>query len=90
VRLTYQQLLGRRVVDCDDRHVGRIVDVYARSDDDKTVHVAGLLVGERALLQRIGRDRWHLKPKDIPWSAVADIDDETIHLRVRSDELSRS
>lgn len=90
MRVTYQQLLGRRVVDCDNRDVGRIVDVYARSDDGKTVHVAGLLVGERAFLQRVGRDRWHLKPKDIPWSAVAQIDDEAIYLTVSSDELRRS
>jgi sporulation protein YlmC with PRC-barrel domain len=87
MRMTYQQLLGRRVIDCDERPVGRIVDLYARSDDDKTVHLAGLLVGERAFLQRVGRDKWHLKPKDIPWNMVAHIDDATIQLRVPSDQL---
>ncbi|NJC72285.1 hypothetical protein HC031_21570 [Planosporangium thailandense] len=89
MHLTYHQIVGRRVVDRDNRPVGRVVDLIARSPDDRTIRVTGLLVGRRALIQRIGRDRWNLHPVVVGWSEVADLDDEHIRLRTRRDDLRR-
>jgi sporulation protein YlmC with PRC-barrel domain len=88
MRITYHQILGRRVVDRDDRHVGHVVDLIADSHNDH-LQVIHLLVGQRALAQRIGCDQWNLHPITVPWTLIAQLDEDHIRLRIPREQLHR-
>lgn len=55
-RLAVSELIGTLVVDPAGRRLGRVRDVMAvrRRDSDERWRLDGLLVGRRALLQRVG------------------------------------
>lgn len=76
-RIRYHELLRREVVDSEGVRLGRIVDLVAVPVDDGTMRVTTLLVGYRALFERIvtgvlaGR---RLPELEIPWSLVRSMD----------------
>jgi sporulation protein YlmC with PRC-barrel domain len=80
MRLTYHDLVGSRVITDDGRRLGRVVDVVACPVDDHTLRITGLLVGYRALVQRIGRRRSRMGRIEVPWSQVAAIEGHRIRL----------
>ena len=47
-------LLDRQILDRDGRPVGKVDDVELDTDDNHTLYVAALLVGQQALGERIG------------------------------------
>lgn len=85
MRLSYHDLVGRRVIDPNGASLGRVVDLTAEAEGDRLV-VTTLLIGPRAFLPRIG-----FMPKggaggspfrEVAWRAVARIDDA---IRLRPD-----
>jgi sporulation protein YlmC with PRC-barrel domain len=92
MRVRYGELVGRRVVDAEGARVGRVVDLVAAPADDRTLRVTALLVGYRALFERIvtgvlaGRRVHEL---EIPWSLVRSVESD-VRLSVRRAELPDS
>ena len=72
-RGAFSSLVGCPVVDQSGRSLGRVFEARARRDRDGGVVIEELLVGRRALWQRLrgpGPDA-----HGIPWDAVAEIDE---------------
>ncbi len=82
MRLLYHDLVGKHIVTTDGRDVGGIADLRAEPRDGK-LRVVSLLVGPRALVERIGSG---VPAAEIPWSLVHRIG-ELVELRVTSAEL---
>jgi len=77
VRVRLHDLLGRRVVDCERRRLGRVVDVRASRHEDE-LRVDALLVGTRAGLARVMQTRWVERRRlrvTVPWEHVDALDD---------------
>lgn len=76
-RIRYHELLRRVVVDSEGVRLGRIADLVAVPEDDRTMRVTALLVGYRALFERIvtgvlaGR---RLPELEVPWSLVRSVE----------------
>ncbi len=83
MRITYHELIGKRVVTADGQDIGRLADLDAEADGDK-LRVVKLFVGPGALLQRIAFKVG--SSRAIPWDAVARID-KRVELKLRRDEL---
>lgn len=90
MRLRYSQLIGMKVIGADGARIGRIHDLLAEPRGE-ALCVATLLVGERALMQRISfrmrRRLSALQPRGVPWSQVDRIEGRVVRLRVTRDEL---
>jgi sporulation protein YlmC with PRC-barrel domain len=84
MRLTISQLLGMPVVDARGETRGHVHDVRARRADDGGWEVAGLVVGARGVLARLGARARTSRPDDsdiVAWDDVIAIDDDAIRLR---------
>lgn len=66
--LRLQQLMGRRVVGADGRHMGRVVECLAEADGDE-LRVVGLLVGPGAWITRFGSAGKHAG-RFVPWEDI--------------------
>jgi sporulation protein YlmC with PRC-barrel domain len=77
-----QQLMGRRVVGADGRHIGRVVECLAEPDGDE-LRVTGLLVGPHAWAARFGSASGHAG-RFVRWEEIAALDSR-ITLRPRAD-----
>jgi sporulation protein YlmC with PRC-barrel domain len=80
--LRLQQLMGRRVVDADGRHIGRVVECLAEPDGDE-LRVVGLLVGARAWAARFGSALGQ-GGRFVRWEEIAALE-PCITLRPRAD-----
>ena len=80
--LRLQQLLGRRVVSADGRHIGRVVECLAEADGEE-LRVEGLLVGPRAWSGRFGSASGHTG-RLVRWEEIATLV-PYIALRSRAD-----
>jgi sporulation protein YlmC with PRC-barrel domain len=76
------QLMGRRVVDADGRHIGRVVECLAEADRDE-LRVVGLLVGPRAWTARFGSALGDAG-RFVQWEEIATLE-PYISLRPRAD-----
>jgi sporulation protein YlmC with PRC-barrel domain len=84
MRITISQLLGLPVVDARGDHRGHVHDVRVRRTDDGGWEVAGLVVGARGVLARLGarsRSRRSDESSVVAWDDVVAIDDDAIRLR---------
>jgi sporulation protein YlmC with PRC-barrel domain len=93
-------LLDRQILDRDGEPVGKVDDVELDIDDDGTPYVAALLVGQRALGERIGgrlgawiagtarrlSPDYDRGPIRIPYDLVADVD-SAVNLSVHREVL---
>lgn len=78
-RAAFSQLVGLPVVDQSGRSLGRVFEARARRERDGAIVIEELLVGRRALWQRLrgpGPDA-----HGIPWEAVAEIGEGRIVVR---------
>lgn len=94
MRLRYSQLIGMKVIGADGARIGRIHDLLAEPRGE-SLCVATLLVGERALMQRISfrmrRRLRALQPHSIPWTQVDRIEGRVMRLCVtRAEYLAHS
>lgn len=90
-RVSWQDLVGRRVVAGDGVVVGRVVDLVVGPVGGRVVLV-GLTVGRRALLARIGPGRLidrRLGRIEVPWEAIAELGQE-IRLTISEQHLRAS
>ncbi len=85
MRMLYHDLIGRHVITADGRRVGRIADLRAEPRDGR-LRVTHLLVGARALIERIGRSE---QVTEVSWSLVRRVG-ERVELRITSAELQES
>ncbi len=85
MRLLYHDLIGRHVVTADGRDVGRIADVRAEPRGG-SLRVVSLLVGPRALAERIAR---RVPVTEVSWRLVRRLG-ERVELGITSAELSAS
>lgn len=89
--IRYYELVGKPVITADGDHLGRVEDLLAEPRDE-TPRVSALLVGPAALARRIGFKRLLLfraaPPRQIPWSAVAEIGD-AVRLRATRREIEQ-
>lgn len=76
----FSQLVGRPVVDQSGRSLGRVFEARARCEGDGGVVVEELLIGRRALWQRLRGPR--PDAHGIPWEAVAEVGERRIVVRV--------
>lgn len=84
MRITISQLLGMPVVDARGDKRGHVHDVRARRTDDGGWEVAGLVVGARGVLARLGARSRSSRPDEsaiVAWKDVIAIDDDAIRLR---------
>jgi hypothetical protein len=82
-----EQLIGRRVVDREERAVGRIEEVRARIDGDSCV-VEEYHLGAAALLERLSArvlSRRHARA--VPWDQLDLSDPEHPRLLCRAEDL---
>jgi sporulation protein YlmC with PRC-barrel domain len=67
----FSELIGTRVSDGSGRSLGRVFEVRARWERDGTIVLDELMVGRRALWQRLrGPDT---SAHGIPWEAIVEI-----------------
>jgi sporulation protein YlmC with PRC-barrel domain len=72
----FSELVGTPVSDRSGRSLGRVFEVRGRWERDGTIVLEELMVGRRALWQRLrGPDT---RARGIPWDAVAEIGAEGI------------
>ena len=90
MKLRYSQLIGMKVIGADGARIGRIHDLLAEPRGE-SLCVATLLVGERALMQRISFQMYShlraLQPRGIRWTQVDRIEGRVIRLRVTRAEF---
>lgn len=76
MRMSYHELVGKRVFTADGQAIGRIADLVAERQGERLC-VTRLLVGRTGLARRIGFGRSTLihlaTPWDVPWSLVVQI-----------------
>jgi sporulation protein YlmC with PRC-barrel domain len=76
--LRLQQLMGRRVVGADGRHIGRVVECLADAEGDE-LRVRGLLVGPGAWITRFG-SAGKQAGRFVPWEHIVTL---TPHITLR-------
>jgi sporulation protein YlmC with PRC-barrel domain len=77
--LAFSELIGTSVTDQSGRALGRVLEVRAHWERDGSIAFDELLVGRRALWQRLRGPR--NDARGIPWEALAEIDAEGIVVR---------
>lgn len=83
MRMRYQELQGKPVVDVEGVRVGRVSDVVAEPAGD-VLRVTALRIGPIAELRRVTFRYfgiWRIAPREARWEQVARID-AVVHLRV--------
>lgn len=90
MRLRYSELVGMKVIGADGARIGRIHDLLAEPRGE-SLRVTTLLVGERALMQRISFQAYShlraLQPRGVPWTQVDRIEGRVVRLRVTRAEF---
>lgn len=90
MRLRYSELVGMKVIGADGARIGRIHDLLA-APRGESLRVTTLLVGERALMQRISFQMYShlraLQPRGIPWTQVDRIEGRVMRLRITKAEF---
>ncbi len=92
-------LVGRRVYDVEGRKLGRVDEIRLVREGDHYV-VEGLLIGVNGLAERLGVARplerieerlnlggWHVEDHIIYWEQIDSIEEKTIRLKVRWEEV---
>jgi len=74
----FSDLIGKRVRDRSGHSLGRILEARAHRDVDGTVVIDELLIGRRALLDRLRGP--HRDARGIPWSAVVELGEDVVVL----------
>jgi len=98
-RLQLDLLVGRRVYDVEGRKLGRVGEVCLVREDEHYV-VEGLLIGANGLAERLGVarplervktrlnfDAWHIEDHIIYWEQINAIEEKSIRLKVRREEV---
>ena len=85
-KLCIGDLLNKRIVAADGKHVGHVADVQLSSDQQ--YRVVALIFGRYGWLYRlhvlsvvVGREKSAAGPPRIPWEAVEQIDDKRVLLK---------
>ena len=98
-RFQIDLLVGRQVYDSEGRKLGRVDEIrLARKDDH--YEVEGLLMGVNGLAERLGVARplehlerrlnfgaWHVEDHIIYWDQIDSIEEKSIKLKARREEI---